>query len=292
MILVVGATGLLGSEICRLLRAEGRPVRGLVRPGSAKEAALREIGVEVVPGDLRSRSSVEEACRGVDTVVSTATAMGSREKGLTLRDVDGVGQMQLVELAKASGVRRFVYVSLSPNLLPSAPLVRYKRAVERALRATAMRWTILQPSIYMEVWLSDKLGWDFASGRAMVFGAGTGPMTWISAADVARYAVRALDDPGLANRDLPLAGPEALSPNEVVRIFEELSGRRYKVRRIPRPMLLLLAPVLSLFDEGIGSGMAMGAQITDGDLFDTRVQRELSMATTTVREYAARVLRA
>jgi NADH dehydrogenase len=53
MILVVGATGLLGSEICRRLRARGRPVRALVRPGSTKAAALRAIGVETVEGDLR-----------------------------------------------------------------------------------------------------------------------------------------------------------------------------------------------------------------------------------------------
>ena len=292
MILVVGATGLLGSQICRLLRAEGRPVRGLVRPGSTKAAMLREIGVEVVSGDLRSRSSLENACRGVDTVVSTATAMGSKEKGLTLRDVDRDGQLRLVEVAKSSGVQRFVYVSLSPNLQPSAPMVRYKREVERALRAAGMQWTILQPAIYMEVWLSDKLGWDFVTGQATVFGTGTGPMSWISAADVARYAVRAVDDPRLANRDLPLAGPEALSPNEVVKIFEETSGRPYKVKRVPRPILLLLSPVLALFDEAIASGMAMGAQSALGDTFDSSAQRELGLSTTTVREYAARVLRA
>ncbi|MDB4882319.1 MAG: NmrA family protein [Gemmatimonadetes bacterium] len=292
MILVAGATGLLGSEICRLLREQGRPVRALVRAGSANAARLRELGVDVMVGDLRSPASVEEACRGVDAVASTATAMGTVDKQLNLRDVDRDAQLRLVEVAKASGVQRFVYVSLSPKLQPTAPLVLYKREVERALRASGMRWTILQPSVYMEVWLSAKLGWDFIENRAMIFGAGDGPMSWISVADVARYAVCALDDPRLVNRDLPLAGPEALSPNQVVKIFEELSARRFKVRRIPRPMLLLLAPMLRLFDEGIASGMAMGAQSALGDQFDTPLQRELGPPTTTVREYAARVLRA
>jgi uncharacterized protein YbjT (DUF2867 family) len=85
MVLVVGATGALGSEICRRLRARNLTVRGLVRPGSPGEPALREIGVELSFGDLRSRASVEVACRGVTTVISTATAMGSRDKSLSLR---------------------------------------------------------------------------------------------------------------------------------------------------------------------------------------------------------------
>ena len=50
MILVVGATGALGSEICRRLRSRNLPVRGLVRPGSAREAELRSLGVEISSG--------------------------------------------------------------------------------------------------------------------------------------------------------------------------------------------------------------------------------------------------
>ena len=126
MILVAGATGVLGSEVCRRLRGGNHAVRGLVRPASPKGPALREIGVDVSSGDLRSRADVEVACRGVSTVISTATAMGSKDKSLTLRDIERDAQLRLVEVAKASGVEHFVYVSLSPNLQPSAPLVRYR----------------------------------------------------------------------------------------------------------------------------------------------------------------------
>ena len=76
MILVVGATGLLGSDICRRLRARNLRARGLVRAGSGGEAGLRAIGVEISTGDLRVRGDVETACRGVDAVITTATAMG------------------------------------------------------------------------------------------------------------------------------------------------------------------------------------------------------------------------
>ena len=52
--LVIGATGLVGLEVCRLLTEEGRPVRALIRPTAdpAKRARLETLGVEFAVGDL------------------------------------------------------------------------------------------------------------------------------------------------------------------------------------------------------------------------------------------------
>ena len=65
MTLVVGATGLLGTEICRQLREAALPVKGLVRRGAdpAKIDNLRKLGVELVEGDLKEPSSLEPASR-------------------------------------------------------------------------------------------------------------------------------------------------------------------------------------------------------------------------------------
>jgi uncharacterized protein YbjT (DUF2867 family) len=85
MYLVVGATGPvgLGGEICRLLREAGKPVRALVRPTSDPErvAYLRNIGVEFVEGDLKDRISLDAACQGIYTVISSATTTVSRQIG-------------------------------------------------------------------------------------------------------------------------------------------------------------------------------------------------------------------
>jgi NADH dehydrogenase len=291
MILVVGATGLLGTEICRRLRERGRDVRALVRPTSTRAPALRALGVDVAIGDLRDRGSLVAACRDVDAVISTATAMGSKDRALSLNEIDRKGQLRLVDIARLSGVRTFIYVSLSPNLGPRAPLVRYKRQVERAVRLSGMRWTILQPTAYMEVWFSPMLGWSHESGRAIVFGSGKHPVPWISVSDVAEHAVRALDDPRLANVDLPLGGPQMLTPREVVDIFSQESGRRYSTRHVPRMLPSLFAPLVELFHEGIASAMSMGAQTSRGDPIDSPLQRELEIPLTTVREYAARIVR-
>ncbi len=148
------------------------------------------------------------------------------------------------------------------------------------------------PSVFMEVWLSSLFGWDFKAARATIFGAGTAPISWISISDVAEHAVRSIDGPRLANRELPLGGPEALSPNEVVKVFEKAAGRRYTVKHIPRLMLSLLSPAIGLFNEGVASGMSLGAQCALGDVIDSPLQRELAVPLTNVREYAERVFNA
>ena len=250
---------------------------------------IRQLGVEVLEGDLRSQEDVAAACNGATAIVSTATAMASKGAGTSLRAVDRDGQLSLVEHAKRAGVSHFVYVSISPNNAERAPLTRYKREVERAIRRSGMDWTILQPSNFMEVWLSSFLGWDFEKGRATIFGAGTAPVSWISVFDVADYCVLALEDERMRNRDVPLGGPAAVAPNEIVALFEQVTGRTFKVKRIPAPILRLLGPLVARVNEKQASGMALGAQAADGDIIDSHLQRALPVKLTTVQQYAHRV---
>jgi len=94
--LVVGATGQigLGGEICRQLRAAGQPVRAIVRPTANADrlANLVRIGVELIDGDLKNPYSLQIACRGIETVISTASMMVSRQEGDTVENVDATGQ--------------------------------------------------------------------------------------------------------------------------------------------------------------------------------------------------------
>jgi uncharacterized protein YbjT (DUF2867 family) len=290
MNLAIGATGLLGSEICRQLRSRNLPVRALVRRGSPREGELAASGIEIAHGDLRDPATLDAACRGVSCVFSTATAMGSRDKSLTLRAVDRDGQLALVAAAKANRVGRFIYVSVSPVLQPPAPLVRYKREVEQVVRESGMRWTILQPSVFMEIWLGAPLGWDHSAARAMIFGDGKGNLNWVAVADVAELAVMSLSDHRLENQTVSVGGPEPLTPNDVVRIFEETSGRRYAVRRVPRPLLRALGPVVSIFNEAVASGMLLGANGTTGERLDLSLMKSLGLPRVTVRDYAQRVI--
>jgi NmrA-like family len=113
MILVVGATGLVGSEVCQRLMRRGEPVRALVRATSSKEKieVLRSLGVELCVGDLKDPQSIVAACRGVNAVISTASSTLTRQPGDSIESVDAAGQLNLVNAAKDANVGRFRFVS-------------------------------------------------------------------------------------------------------------------------------------------------------------------------------------
>ena len=163
--LVVGATGLVGQEICRQLRDAGRSVRALVRRTSdpVKRAGLDKLGVELIEGDLKDPASLARACAGVQSVVSTASSTLSRQAGDSIESVDQEGQLSLVEAARNAGVEHFVFVSFRDNPRIQFPLTIAKRAAERALKGSGMAYTILQASYFMEVWLTPALGFGGAS---------------------------------------------------------------------------------------------------------------------------------
>jgi uncharacterized protein YbjT (DUF2867 family) len=238
MDLIVGATGLLGGEICYLLRTRGSHVRALVRPTSdrLRVARLRDRGAEIVLGDLKDRASLETACRGVDAVITTASSTLSHQPDDTIESVDRQGQRALIDAAEAAGVRHIVYVSFPPVALES-PLQSAKREVEGRLQQSRMAYTILQPTCFDEVWLSPALGFDVAKASAQIYGSGHHRISWISAHDVARFAVAALDTPRALNAIIRLGGPEALSPLDVVQLAERITGRRFDVHHLPEDQL-------------------------------------------------------
>jgi uncharacterized protein YbjT (DUF2867 family) len=238
MNLIVGATGLLGGEICRLLTARGKPVRALVRhtSGPEKVAMLKGLGAEIVYGDLKNPDSLDAACRGVRAVISTASSTLSRQPGDSIETVDQTGQTNLVDAAERAAVSRFVLISF-PQMSLDFPLQSAKRAAEERLRRARMTYTILQPTFFTEVWLSPALGFDAANAKAQIYGSGQNRISWISFRDVAAFAVAALDNPRAANAVIKLGGPEALSPLEVVQLAEQSVGKPIAVQHVPEDAL-------------------------------------------------------
>jgi uncharacterized protein YbjT (DUF2867 family) len=117
MILVVGATGTLGAEICQRLRARRLAVRALVRAtaNQSRLSALSAAAVDLCWGDLKDAASLREACHGADVVISTASSTLSRQGGDSIETVDRQGQLSLIAAARAAGVEHFTFVSIPRN---------------------------------------------------------------------------------------------------------------------------------------------------------------------------------
>jgi NADH dehydrogenase len=293
MNLVVGATGLLGSEICRRLAGKAKPVRALVRASSAqaKVDALRDLGAELVRGDLRDRASLDAACQGVRTVISTASSVpfsylpGEND----IRTVDLEGLANLIAAAQAADVSRFIYVSFSGQADLDFPLRNAKRAVEQQLKDSGLIYTILRPSYFMEVWLSPAVGFDVENAKAQIYGTGEQGISWISLQDVAQFAVESLDHPAARYATLELGGPEALSPLQVVGIFEEIGGRPFAVQHVPEDALQAQQEAATDPMEQSFAGLMRGYARGDATEMDATLEA-FPLQLTSVREYASSVL--
>lgn len=296
MFLVCGATGELGGRIVRGLRAEGSEVRALVRPRSDTHS-LQDLNLEFAEGDFRDAASLGSAVAGVTTVISTVTVIGRAlggEKGADFKAVDTAGHGELIAAAEAAGVQRFLFVSatrMRREPTASTPLGAAKVATEDRLLASALRPIIVRPDQYQEIWLSPVSQFDWPARKVVIFGRGETPARYVATDDVAQAVVR-LALAGDPPKTIEFGGPDALTPNQAVDIFERALGEPIRRRHVPRAAIRLGATGLRRWRPALASVMG-GALASDlhPATWDDRPLRELGIEPTSVEQYAEAVTR-
>ena len=108
MLLLTGATGLVGSTLLPRLLAEGIQVRCLVR--DPRRLGAQRVRVQIALGDLADPPSFRNALRGVQTVVHLAASIRDQPKG-SIEELCGIATWRMVEAAERQGVERFVFFS-------------------------------------------------------------------------------------------------------------------------------------------------------------------------------------
>ena len=278
MILVVGATGLLGGLIVRKLLAKNQSVRILAREGSAWQA-LADAGAQVVMGDLKSRASLDAACADVDVVITTATS-AQRGGDDNTQTVDTDGNRNLIDAAREANVKQFIFVSalgVSPE--SPVPLFQAKAYSEAYLRSSGLPYTILAPDGFMDVWIPMIVVGPVISGQPVaIVGEGRRKHSLITVADVAAFAMASIGHPEAMNRHLPLGGPEAVSWHDVVAAFERVLGRE-----IPMVSLKPGQPLPGL-PEIIGHLMA-GLEMYDSVIETAETARTFGVKQTGLDEF-------
>lgn len=137
MILVVGATGQLGSLVVRRLRADGEPVRAMVRD-LLSAGDLAATGAELVVADLCIPETLDAALDGVTAVVATANSVAPIRAGDSAEALDA-GYAELIRRAERAGVSRFVLASVPPTELDErVPVARSKRHTEQLLARSGL----------------------------------------------------------------------------------------------------------------------------------------------------------
>lgn len=242
MILVVGATGILGGLITQRLLEEGRDVRILVRQASSSEEmalkkmatsprSLIDAGAIPVYGDLKDPASLEIACDGIETLITTANS-AMRGGDDNVETVDHQGSLSLIEAARTAGVKQFIFTSfLNASLNDPMPLYRAKAEAEKALAESGLVYTVLAPNYYMERIISLVVGIPLRAHQPITLvGQGKRLHFLISIRDVAAFAVAAVGHPGAINRRLILGGPEPLTWRGIVEAFGRHLGQELPMR--------------------------------------------------------------
>jgi len=290
MILIVGASGRLGSIVAQRLLAQGKPVRAMTRT-PLNLARLKQQGAEVVSGDLRNPATLLSACQGVEQVLMAAHALVGKGDN-NPQTVDDAGNRQLIDAAKAAGVKHFIFVSVL-GARPDSPLefFRIKYRTEEYLRTSGLSFTIIRPSAFMDLWVQLIGQPILEQGKTTIFGRGNNPINFVAVEDVARFVCTVCEDPGACNRVVEVGGPENLTMNQVAEIFERTSGRQAKKRHVPLPMMramsILMQPVNPALSRQIRAGIYMDTANLCYDMTETA--RTFGIQLTPLEEVARRV---
>lgn len=240
-VLVVGATGYLGSHVVAELKAAGHWVRALSRRKEAFDAAAHPPD-EVFVGEATRPETLNGLCDGIERVFS---ALGqTRQKGsLSFWDVDYRANKTVLDLAVAAGVAQFLFISVvRPELSVDLDIIAAREAVVRDMGVAPIAHTVVRATgLFSDT--GEFL--DMAkSGRVWLVGPGTARINPVHGSDVARAAIAAF---GTEETEVEVGGPDIFTYAEIGALAFDTLGKPQRMTRVPvwivNAALGLLRPV-------------------------------------------------
>lgn len=217
-ILVIGATGTVGSEVVRRLAARGASVRAATRRPA--EAPALPPGVQAVEFDLARPETHASALAGADRAFLIARPGD---------DAPERAAVPLLDEMKRRGVRHVVDLSaLGVEKLESAGL----RRVERHLETSGMGFTHLRPNFFFQIFSTGSIHAGIRAAGVIRLPAADARISFVDARDVGAVAAEALLDDRHAGQAYTLTGPDALDHADIARALAAASGRDVRYEAI------------------------------------------------------------
>jgi uncharacterized protein YbjT (DUF2867 family) len=217
-VLVTGATGNTGSGLVPALRSAGVDVRAFVRDES-KAQPLKDMGVEIVVGDLDQPETIDPAVEGVDKIY--------------LLTWNGPTQAQqaenVIKAAKRAGNPHIVRHSMWGS--EKSRIIQQGDQVEEAVKSSGLPWTLLKPTFYMQNTMM--AAQTIASDGAIYWDMKDGKLGMIDVRDIVDAALAVLTGSGHEGKSYILTGPEAISLHDVASTFSNVLGKEVKYVSVP-----------------------------------------------------------
>jgi NADH dehydrogenase len=194
----------------------------------------------------------------------------------------------LIDAAKAAGVKHFVFTS-ALGAHPDHPVdfFRIKYKIDVYLQNSGLSYTILRPAAFMDDW-AEMIGKPIVEqGKTTIFGQGKNPMNYVALDDVVRFAQIALENPHARNQMIEIGGPENLTIEQVVEVFERVSARKAKRSYVPRPAMRMMKIFMRPLNPGLSRQIAAGINMdTTDQAFDmTETFKRFPMQLTRLEDF-------
>ncbi len=221
MILVVGGTGNIGSEVVKLLQEQGTDFKVLARDTSKAACALG-VAVDIVEGDLRAPETVAAALTGVGKLFL-----------VTPLHLDQVAMKSAAIQAAANAGIEHIVMSTGIGAGPDAgvEIGRWHGENQEEVKATGISYTFLQPGFFMQNMLM--FAEAIRSRGEFYLPLGDNKVNWLDARDIAAVAVAALTEDGHENKAYPILGSETMTCAEIARILSDVAGKEIRYVDIP-----------------------------------------------------------
>jgi NADH dehydrogenase len=203
-------------------------------------------------GDVTDAATVAQGMRGCDAAINLVGIIREfPRRGVTFERLHVVATDNMVEGAKAAGIRRYLQMSaLGSRLDATTAYHNSKYRAEEIVRRSGLEWTIFRPSLIYgdgDAFVSMLAGYMRRLGMVPVIGDGNYRLQPIQAIDVARCFALALEKPESIGATLELCGPEQLRYNELLHAIAEKLGVRLRKVNNPVSLLRLVLPILERF---------------------------------------------
>ena len=225
-VLVAGATGYLGQYLVKELKKRDFWVRVLIRKEAQK--AKFEFVDDYFVGQATEPDSIKKITKDVDAVIS-AVGITRQKDGLTYMDVDYQANVNLLNEAKKSGVKKFIYISvLNGEKLRHLKICEAKEKLGDYLKSSGLDYCIIRPNGFFSD-MSDFLNMA-KGGKVYLFGDGKLKLNPIHGKDLAKSVVDAINQDG---KEINIGGPEMLSQNEIAELALKACGKSIKIVHLP-----------------------------------------------------------
>lgn len=246
-ILVAGATGYLGRHLIMALQKQGSDFCALARNRTKLEAMGLKTS-QIKQAQVTKAATLEGCCEGVDVVIS-CVGITRQKDGLGYMNVDYQANINLLEQAEKSGVKKFIYISaFNASKFQTVRLLQAKEQfAQRLLASHLLEPCVIRPNgFYSDI---DAVYAMAKEGRAYLFGKGDTLINPIHGEDLARFCLESIAGCG---RELDVGGQEALSLSQIVSLAFQALDKPEKIIHLPDFVRKMMLVLVRLLPENLG----------------------------------------